>query len=52
MTASSLATLFLDRVAATPQAQAFSYPRGETFVPVTWRERLRLSCNKPFSQWN
>ncbi len=36
--APSLARLFLDRVAASNDAEAFRYPRGGGWTSVTWRE--------------
>ena len=36
--ASSVAQLFLDRVTATPQAEAFRYPVGGGWKSVTWQE--------------
>ena len=43
--ASSVARLFLDRVAVTPQAEAFRYRDGDGWASVTWRQvgdRVRL----------
>jgi long-chain acyl-CoA synthetase len=42
---SSVARLFVDRVAATPQAEAFRYPRDDGWASVTWQQvddRVRL----------
>ncbi|BBX60856.1 AMP-dependent synthetase [Mycobacterium saskatchewanense] len=42
--APSVARLFLDRVAATPHAEAFRYPQDHTWESVTWQqvgERVR-----------
>ncbi len=36
--APSVAQMFLDRVAATPQAEAFRYPRGDGWESVTWQQ--------------
>ncbi|OLL16431.1 MULTISPECIES: AMP-dependent synthetase/ligase [unclassified Rhodococcus (in: high G+C Gram-positive bacteria)] len=36
--ASSVARLFVDRVAATPEAEAFRYPKGDGWESVTWRQ--------------
>ena len=36
--APNVAVQFLDRVAATPDAEAYRYPRGEEWESVTWRE--------------
>ncbi|MHA7651100.1 AMP-dependent synthetase/ligase [Mycobacterium sp. ML4] len=36
--APSVAHLFRDRVAASPQAEAFRYPRGEGWESVTWQQ--------------
>lgn len=36
--APSVAQMFLDRVAATPQAEAFRYPRGEGWESATWQQ--------------
>ena len=43
--ASSVARLFVDRVAATPQAEAFRYPHDDGWASVTWQQvddRVRL----------
>ena len=43
--ASSVARLFVDRVAATPQAEAFRYPLDDGWSSVTWQQvddRVRL----------
>ncbi len=44
----SVADLFLRRVAATPDAEAFSYPAGDGWKTLTWRavgERVRaIAC--------
>jgi long-chain acyl-CoA synthetase len=34
----TMAQMFLDRVAATPQREAFRYPAGDQWKSVTWRE--------------
>ena len=34
----NFAVQFLDRVAASPDGEAYRYPRGETWESVTWRE--------------
>ncbi|GAA0589504.1 long-chain fatty acid--CoA ligase [Kribbella sandramycini] len=34
----TMARMFLDRVAATPQREAFRFPSGETWKSVTWAE--------------
>ena len=42
---SSVGQMFLDRVAATPQAEAFRYPHDEGWESVTWQrvgDRVRL----------
>jgi long-chain acyl-CoA synthetase len=36
--ASSVARLFLDRVAATPQAEAFRFPDDDGWASVTWQQ--------------
>ena len=36
--APSVAQMFLDRVAATLQAEAFRYPRGDGWESVTWQQ--------------
>jgi long-chain acyl-CoA synthetase len=36
--APNVAVLFLDRVAASADREAFRFPRGETWESVTWRE--------------
>jgi len=36
--APSVARLFLDRVAATPHAEAFRYPQDHTWESVTWQQ--------------
>jgi len=36
--APSVARMFLDRVAATPDAEAFRYPQDHTWESVTWRQ--------------
>ena len=36
--ARSVAHLFVDRVARTPAAEAFRFPRGETWESVTWAQ--------------
>ncbi|MGI1845600.1 AMP-dependent synthetase/ligase [Rhodococcus sp. SJ] len=36
--APSVARLFVDRVAATPEAEAFRYPRGDGWGSTTWRQ--------------
>ncbi|MGX7728652.1 AMP-dependent synthetase/ligase [Rhodococcus sp. 2H158] len=36
--APSVARLFVDRVAATPEAEAFRYPEGDGWESVTWRQ--------------
>lgn len=36
--APSVAQLFVDRVAATPQSEAFRYPSGDGWTSVTWSE--------------
>ncbi|HZE15570.1 MAG TPA: AMP-binding protein, partial [Mycobacterium sp.] len=41
----SVAQMFLDRVAATPHAEAFRYPHGDGWESVTWQQvddRVRL----------
>jgi long-chain acyl-CoA synthetase len=43
--APSVAQMFLDRVAATPHAEAFRYPHGDGWASVTWQQvgdRVRL----------
>ena len=43
--ASSVSRLFVDRVAATPQAEAFRYPHDDGWSSVTWQQvddRVRL----------
>ena len=34
----NVAVLFLDRVATSPNSEAFRYPRGETWESVTWKQ--------------
>lgn len=34
----SVSQMFLDRVAATPNAEAFRYPRGDDWESVTWQQ--------------
>ena len=34
----TMAQMFLDRVAATPQREAFRYPAGDQWTSVTWQE--------------
>ncbi len=34
----SVARMFLDRVAATPEHEAYRYPQGDTWTSVTWTE--------------
>jgi long-chain acyl-CoA synthetase len=34
----NLAIQFLDRIAASPDAEAFRFPRGESWESVTWRQ--------------
>jgi long-chain acyl-CoA synthetase len=34
----NLAVQFLDRIAASPDAEAFRFPRGESWESVTWRQ--------------
>ena len=36
--AHSVAQMFVDRVAATPQAEAFRYPRGDGWQSATWQQ--------------
>jgi len=36
--APSVAQMFFDRVAATPQAEAFRYPHGDGWESVTWQQ--------------
>ena len=36
--AASVGRLFFDRVAATPELEAYSYPVDDTWASVTWRE--------------
>ena len=36
--APNVATLFLDRVAASPDREAFRYPQGESWESITWRQ--------------
>ncbi|MGW6282650.1 AMP-dependent synthetase/ligase [Kribbella sp. NPDC055071] len=38
----TMAQMFLDRVAATPQREAFRYPVGDQWKSVTWRETDEL----------
>jgi len=38
-----MAQMFLDRVAATPQREAFRYPSGEHWKSVTWQEMDELA---------
>ena len=38
--ASSLGRLFYDRVAATPDAEAYRYPVGEEWESVTWAQAM------------
>ena len=43
--APSVAQMFLDRVAATPHAEAFRYPHDDSWESVTWQQvgdRVRL----------
>ena len=39
----TMAQMFLDRVAATPQREAFRYPAGDQWKSVTWRETDELA---------
>jgi len=43
--APSVARMFLDRVAATPDAEAFRYPQDHTWESVTWRQVGDRVCN-------
>ena len=36
--APSVAQMFLDRVAATPDAEAFRYPQDHSWESVTWQQ--------------
>ncbi len=36
--AQNVAVLFLDRVATSPDAEAYRYPRGEAWESVTWKQ--------------
>ncbi len=36
--APSVARMFFDRVAATPDAEAYRFPRGDAWASVTWRQ--------------
>jgi long-chain acyl-CoA synthetase len=38
-----MAQMFLDRVAATPQREAFRYPSGDQWKSVTWQEMDELA---------
>ncbi|MEV5966896.1 long-chain fatty acid--CoA ligase [Kribbella sp. NPDC051952] len=40
---STMAQMFLDRVAATPQREAFRYPAGDQWTSVTWSETDELA---------
>ncbi|HWD83629.1 MAG TPA: AMP-binding protein, partial [Kribbella sp.] len=39
----TMAQMFLDRVAATPEREAFRFPRGDAWTSVTWRETEALT---------
>ncbi|MGW5191342.1 AMP-dependent synthetase/ligase [Kribbella sp. NPDC004138] len=39
----TMAQMFLDRVSATPEREAFRFPRGEQWKSVTWRETEALT---------
>ncbi|MEU8224290.1 long-chain fatty acid--CoA ligase [Kribbella sp. NPDC048915] len=39
----TMAEMFLQRVAATPEREAFRFPRGEQWTSVTWRETEALT---------
>ncbi|TDO69276.1 long-chain acyl-CoA synthetase [Kribbella sp. VKM Ac-2571] len=39
----TMAQMFLDRVEATPEREAFRFPRGEQWKSVTWRETEALT---------
>lgn len=43
--ATSVARMFLDRVAATPNAEAFRYPQDHTWESVTWQQVGDRVCN-------
>ena len=43
--APSVARMFLDRIAATPDAEAFRYPQDHTWESVTWRQVGDRVCN-------
>lgn len=43
--APSVARMFLDRVAATPNAEAFRYPQDHTWESVTWQQVGDRVCN-------
>jgi long-chain acyl-CoA synthetase len=43
--APSVARMFLDRVAATPHAEAFRYPREDSWESVTWQQVGERVCN-------
>ncbi|WP_350277550.1 long-chain fatty acid--CoA ligase [Kribbella sp. HUAS MG21] len=39
----TMAQMFLDRVASTPEREAFRFPRGDQWKSVTWRETEALT---------
>src|SRR4051812_48508630 len=39
----TMAQMFLDRVAATPDREAFRYPSGDAWKSVSWRELAVLA---------
>ena len=47
--ARSVAHLFVDRVAKTPTAEAFRFPRGAAWESVTWADRKSTRLNSSHS---
>jgi long-chain acyl-CoA synthetase len=43
--APSVARMFLDRVAATPHAEAFRYPQEDGWESATWQQVGERVCN-------
>ncbi|MGB9225407.1 AMP-dependent synthetase/ligase [Mycobacterium sp.] len=43
--APSVARMFLDRIAATPHAEAFRYPQEDSWESVTWQQVGERVCN-------
>ena len=43
----NVAVQFFDRVTATPDAEAFRFPRGEAWESVTWKQAGTRSRRSP-----